>query len=45
VKAPKGLAPARYDALLAVASHSTVHNTLHQAPAVSIEVDRPDGVE
>ncbi|MEU9047725.1 MULTISPECIES: OsmC family protein [unclassified Kitasatospora] len=45
VKPPKGLDPARYDALLAVASHCTVHNTLHQAPAVRIEVDRTNGAE
>ncbi|WP_371478918.1 OsmC family protein [Kitasatospora sp. NBC_00315] len=45
VKAPEGLAPARYDALLAVASHCTVHNTLHQPPAVRIEMTPSDGPE
>jgi uncharacterized OsmC-like protein len=38
VRAPQGLDPARQDALLAVASHCTVHNTLRRPPAVRIEV-------
>ena len=33
---PVGVPPERRDALLAVASHCTVHNTLTSAPAVSI---------
>ncbi|MFD8705442.1 OsmC family protein [Kitasatospora sp. NPDC059648] len=45
VKAPEGLDPARYDALLAVASHCTVHNTLHQPPTVRIGMAPSDGPE
>ncbi|MEV6210139.1 OsmC family protein [Kitasatospora sp. NPDC051914] len=45
VEPPKGLDPARYDALLAVASRCTVHNTLHQPPTVRIEVTPPDRPE
>jgi putative redox protein len=33
---PPGLPPERRDAFLAVASHCTVHNTLHEPPAVEI---------
>ena len=33
---PQGVPPERQAALLAVASHCTVHNTLESAPAVSI---------
>ncbi|MDQ2749701.1 MAG: OsmC family protein [Actinomycetota bacterium] len=33
---PPGLPIERRDALLAVASHCTVHNTLHEPPAVQI---------
>jgi uncharacterized OsmC-like protein len=33
-----GLPPGRRDALLAVASHCTVHNTLRQQPGVNIEL-------
>jgi uncharacterized OsmC-like protein len=36
---PGGVPAQRRDALLAVASHCTVHNTLRQKPAVSIELD------
>lgn len=36
---PAGLAAERRDALLAVASHCTVHNTLHQPPAVHITIE------
>ncbi|WP_354637286.1 OsmC family protein [Kitasatospora camelliae] len=45
VEPPEGLDPARYDALLAVASRCTVHNTLHQPPTVRIEVTPPNGPE
>ena len=38
VQVPGGLAPAQEAALLAVASHCTVHNTLLQPPAVRIEL-------
>ncbi|QOV34664.1 OsmC family protein [Streptomyces ferrugineus] len=36
---PPELPAQRRDALLAVASHCTVHNTLHQPPAVDIELE------
>jgi uncharacterized OsmC-like protein len=36
IEAPAGLPPERYDALLAVASHCTVHNSLTTPPAVTI---------
>jgi uncharacterized OsmC-like protein len=39
VKVPEGLDPARYDALLAVASHCTVHNTLHQPPSIDVRLE------
>ena len=35
---PGGVPAQRTDALLAVASHCTVHNTLRQQPDVSIEL-------
>jgi hypothetical protein len=36
---PGGIPAQRRDALLAVASHCTVHNTLRREPAVSFELD------
>ena len=36
---PAGLPAGRRDAFLAVASHCTVHNTLHEPPAVQITID------
>jgi uncharacterized OsmC-like protein len=39
ISVPGGLPADRREALLAVASHCTVHNTLRQEPAVSIELD------
>jgi uncharacterized OsmC-like protein len=38
VTPPPGLSPQRHAALLAVASHCTVHNTLHQPPRIDIEL-------
>jgi putative redox protein len=38
VTVPDGVPPQRTDALLAVASHCTVHNTLRQRPDISIEL-------
>jgi putative redox protein len=38
ITAPGGVPPQRTGALLAVASHCTVHNTLRQQPDVSIEL-------
>ena len=38
ITVPGGVPAQRTDALLAVASHCTVHNTLRQQPAVSIEL-------
>jgi putative redox protein len=38
ITVPGGVPPQRTDALLAVASHCTVHNTLRQRPDVSIEL-------
>jgi uncharacterized OsmC-like protein len=38
ITVPDGVPPQRADALLAVASHCTVHNTLRQQPDVSIEL-------
>jgi putative redox protein len=43
ITVPGGVPPQRTDALLAVASHCTVHNTLRQPPEVSIELGRPSG--
>jgi len=41
---PEGVPPERLDALLAVASHCTVHNTLESTPDVSITLaDTPAG--
>ena len=37
---PAALPANRRDAFLAVASHCTVHNTLHEPPAVDIVLDR-----
>jgi putative redox protein len=39
ISVPGAIPPRRRDALLAVASHCTVHNTLRQQPGVSIELD------
>lgn len=39
ISVPAGIPPQRRDALLAVASHCTVHNTLRQQPGISIELD------
>jgi putative redox protein len=39
ISVPSGIPPQRRDALLAVASHCTVHNTLRQQPGISIELD------
>ncbi len=38
---PEGVPEARRDALLAVASHCTVHNTLMSTPEVSIDLVEP----
>ena len=38
ITVPGGVPPQRTDALLAVASHCTVHNTLRQHPDISIEL-------
>jgi putative redox protein len=35
---PGGIPPGREAALLAVASHCTVHNTLRQPPDIAIEL-------
>ena len=43
VTPPAGLPPQRRDALLAVASHCTVHNTLTTAPAVDIRLTDATG--
>jgi putative redox protein len=42
---PGGLPPEREAALLAVASHCTVHNTLRQAPDIAIELASPLAAE
>jgi len=39
ISLPSGIPAQRRDALLAVASHCTVHNTLRREPGVSIELD------
>ncbi len=39
ISVPGGIPAQRRDALLAVASHCTVHNTLRQEPGISIELD------
>jgi uncharacterized OsmC-like protein len=36
IQVPDGVPPERLDALLAVASHCTVHNTLTDLPTVTI---------
>jgi putative redox protein len=41
IRVPDGVPPEREAALLAVASHCTVHNTLRQAPEIAIELVRP----
>jgi putative redox protein len=38
IRVPAGVPPARREPLLAVASHCTVHNTLRQAPDVTLEL-------
>lgn len=40
IQVPGGIPPARQDALLAVASHCTVHNTLRQPPDITIELSQ-----
>jgi putative redox protein len=41
IQVPGGVPPSRQAALLAVASHCTVHNTLRQPPDITIELSRP----
>lgn len=43
IRPPGDLPPSRQAALLAVASHCTVHNTLRQAPDIAIELSRRQG--
>ena len=43
IRVPGGIPPSRQAALLAVASHCTVHNTFRQAPDIAIELSRPQG--
>jgi len=43
IQVPGGIPPSRQAALLAVASHCTVHNTFRQAPDIAIELSRPQG--
>ena len=43
IQVPGGIPPSRQAALLAVASHCTVHNTLRQAPDIAIGLSRPQG--
>jgi putative redox protein len=45
IKVPAGVPVARRKALLAVASHCTVHNTLRQPPAVTINLQGDDDHE
>ncbi|MCC9310992.1 OsmC family protein [Kitasatospora sp. RB6PN24] len=45
IEVPDGLDPSRHEALLAVASHCTVHNTLHQPPTVEIGLCRSGTAE
>jgi putative redox protein len=40
IDVPGGIPPSRQAALLAVASHCTVHNTLRQPPDIAIELSR-----
>lgn len=42
VSLPDGVPAERRDALLAVASHCTVHNSLDQPPRVTVELAEPD---
>ncbi|MFP3987901.1 OsmC family protein [Streptomyces sp. E11-3] len=39
ISTPPGLSEQRRAALLAVASHCTVHNTLHHTPTIGIELE------
>jgi putative redox protein len=41
IQVPGDIPPSRQAALLAVASHCTVHNTLRQPPDIAIELARP----
>jgi uncharacterized OsmC-like protein len=41
VHPPQGVPAERLPGLLAVASHCTVHNTLKQAPSISIDLQAP----
>ena len=43
VRLPGGVPASRQAALLAVASHCTVHNTLRQTPDIAIELSRSQG--
>jgi putative redox protein len=43
IQVPGGIPPRRQAALLAVASHCTVHNTLRQPPEVAIKLTSPHG--
>ena len=43
IRVPGGIPPSRQAALLAVASHCTVHNTRRRAPDIAIELSRPQG--
>ena len=43
IRVPGGIPPSRQAALLAVASHCTVHNPFRQAPDIAIELCRPQG--
>ena len=43
LRLPGGVPPSRQAALLAVASHCTVHNTLRQTPDIAIELSRSQG--
>jgi len=45
IQVPGGIPPSRQAALLAVASHCTVHNTFRQAPDIAIELSRPKAHE
>ncbi|WP_128378742.1 OsmC family protein [Streptomyces cavernae] len=42
---PPALSAQRHAAMLAVASHCTVHNTLHQPPEIGIELERREPME
>ena len=39
VRVPGGIPPGRQAAMLAVASHCTVYNTLRDAPGITIELE------